>query len=116
MFTLGIDFGSNSVRALSVECVDGAEFGSAVADYASGHQGVLLDPSDQFLARQHPADYLEGLVRDELIAANHAVYNELYVLYRDLHDSFGGLTHSADLAHVMKRLIEIKYAHRSDAA
>ena len=42
MFTLGIDFGTNSVRALIVRCADGAEFGSAVADYPSGHQGVLL--------------------------------------------------------------------------
>ena len=30
MFTLGIDFGTNSVRALVVRCRDGAEFGSAV--------------------------------------------------------------------------------------
>ena len=57
MFTLGIDFGTNTVRALIVRCSDGAEFGSAVADYPSGHQGVLLDPTDHLLARQHPGDY-----------------------------------------------------------
>jgi L-ribulokinase len=61
MFTLGVDFGTNSVRALVVRCSDGAEFGSRVVDYPSGAQGVLLDPKDGLLARQHPGDYLYGL-------------------------------------------------------
>ena len=61
MFTLGVDFGTNSVRALIVRCSDGAEFGGRVVDYPSGAQGVLLDPKDGLLARQHPADYLYGL-------------------------------------------------------
>jgi L-ribulokinase len=61
MFTLGVDFGTNSVRALIVRCSDGAEFGGSVIDYPSGAQGVLLDPKDGLLARQHPGDYLYGL-------------------------------------------------------
>ena len=61
MFTLGVDFGTNSVRALIVRCSDGAEYGSRVADYPSGAQGVLLDRKDGLLARQRPADYLFGL-------------------------------------------------------
>ena len=61
MFTLGIDFGTNSVRALVVRCADGCEFGSAVVNYPSGQQGVLLDPRDHLLARQHPGDYVFGL-------------------------------------------------------
>jgi len=61
MFTLGVDFGTNSVRALIVRCSDGAEFGGSVVDYPSGAQGVLLDPKDGLLARQHPGDYLYGL-------------------------------------------------------
>ncbi len=60
-FTLGIDYGTNSVRALIVRCSDGAEFGVAVVDYPSGKQGVLLDPKDHHLARQNPADHLYGL-------------------------------------------------------
>ena len=66
MFTLGVDFGTNSVRALVVRCSDGAEYGARVIDYPSGAQGVLLDPKDGLLARQRPADYLFGL--DESIA------------------------------------------------
>jgi L-ribulokinase len=61
MFTIGVDFGTNSVRALVVRCSDGAEYGSRVVDYPSGAQGVLLDPKDGLLARQRPADYLFGL-------------------------------------------------------
>ena len=61
MFTLGIDYGTNSVRALVVRCSDGAELGSCVVNYPSGQQGVLLDPEDHHLARQHPGDYLFGL-------------------------------------------------------
>lgn len=61
MFTLGLDYGTNSVRALIVRVTDGKEFGSAVVNYPSGAQGVLLDPRDHNLARQHPADYVFGL-------------------------------------------------------
>jgi len=63
MFTLGLDYGTNSVRALIVRCADGREFGSCVVPYPSGRQGILLDPRDHQLARQHPGDYLTGLVK-----------------------------------------------------
>lgn len=71
-YTLGIDFGTNTARALVVRCRDGAEVGSAVAAYRSGRQGILLDPKDVHLARQHPGDYLAALresVRGALRAA-----------------------------------------------
>ena len=60
-YTLGIDYGSNSVRALIVDTRTGAELGTSVFNYPSGHQGILLDPSDHNLARQYPGDYLLGL-------------------------------------------------------
>jgi L-ribulokinase len=72
-FTLGIDYGTNSVRALVVRCHDGKEFGSAVFNYPSGSQGILLDKKDHHLARQHPCDYLLGLeksVKGALVAAS----------------------------------------------
>ncbi|MET0359807.1 MAG: FGGY-family carbohydrate kinase, partial [Pararhizobium sp.] len=47
------------------------------------------------------------------IAENQAVYDDLYRLYRDLHDSFGGLNKQADLSGLMKSLIDIKYAANS---
>lgn len=60
-YTLGIDYGTNSVRALVVDTVTGAELGVHVFDYPSGHQGVLLAKNDHHLARQNPADYILGL-------------------------------------------------------
>lgn len=60
-YTIGIDYGTNSVRSLVVRCSDGAEVGAAVFNYPSGESGILLDPSDHNLARQHPGDYLAGL-------------------------------------------------------
>ena len=60
-YTIGIDYGTNSVRAIVVRSSDGAEVGSHVYDYPSGRQGILLDPSDHNLARQHPSDYIAGL-------------------------------------------------------
>ena len=61
MFTIGVDFGTNSCRAIVVSCADGQTVGTGVSDYHSGDQGVLTDPSDPHLARQNPADYIGSL-------------------------------------------------------
>lgn len=71
-FTIGVDYGTNSVRALVVDTADGAEIGTAVWNYATGTAGVWLDPKDPHLARQHPQDYIDGFlhaVRDALLEA-----------------------------------------------
>jgi L-ribulokinase len=60
-YTIGLDYGTNSVRALIVDCADGREIGTCVIEYPSGEQGILLDPADHNLARQHPGDYLVGV-------------------------------------------------------
>src|SRR3954471_21522584 len=60
-FTIGIDYGTNSVRAVVVDTADGRVAGTRVFEYPSGEQGVLLDPKQPHLARQNPADYIEGL-------------------------------------------------------
>jgi len=58
-YSIGLDYGTNSVRALVVDVANGSEAGSAVHVYSHGREGVILS-SDPNLARQHPADYLEG--------------------------------------------------------
>jgi L-ribulokinase len=60
-YTIGIDYGTNSVRAVVVSTADGSVVGARVFDYPSGDHGVLLDPKQPHLARQNPADYIEGL-------------------------------------------------------
>jgi L-ribulokinase len=62
-YTLGLDYGTNSARALIVRCADGKEFGSCTVEYPSGHQGILLDAKDHNVARQSPLDYLHCLER-----------------------------------------------------
>ncbi|MCB9782544.1 MAG: ribulokinase [Candidatus Omnitrophica bacterium] len=59
-FVLGLDFGTNSVRCLVVRVEDGEEVAASVATYEHGEEGILLDPNDPNLARQHPKDYETG--------------------------------------------------------
>ena len=60
-FTLGVDYGTSAVRAVVTDCADGELVGTSVFAYPSGTEGVLLDPDDPHVARQNPADYLDGL-------------------------------------------------------
>ena len=71
-FAIGVDYGTNSVRALVVDVETGAEVGTHVYEYPSGEAGILLDPKDPQLARQNPADYIDGFyesVREAVAAA-----------------------------------------------
>lgn len=58
-YTIGLDYGTNSVRALIVNVANGAEVAGAVWNYEHGTHGVILG-RDPNLARQHPADYIKG--------------------------------------------------------
>jgi len=58
-YTIGLDYGTNSVRAIVVDVADGRDVGQAVWGYTHGREGVILS-SDPNLARQHPADYVKG--------------------------------------------------------
>ncbi|MBM3836948.1 MAG: ribulokinase [Verrucomicrobia bacterium] len=58
-YTLGLDYGTNSVRALIVNAANGKEVATAVWNYEHGEVGVIL-ARDPNLARQHPADYVKG--------------------------------------------------------
>src|SRR5512136_3307611 len=60
-YALGLDFGTNSVRALVVDIANGNEVGTAIFDYPSGTAGILLDSKDANLARQNPADWILGI-------------------------------------------------------
>ena len=60
-YAVGLDFGTNSVRAVVVSTEDGGELGSSVFNYPHGDLGVVVDPKDPHVARQHPADYLSGI-------------------------------------------------------
>src|SRR5712671_4828982 len=70
--SLGLDFGTSSVRALLLDLDSGREVAAADADYVHGTGGVIGAASDPDVARQHPLDWLQGLtvaVRAALRAA-----------------------------------------------
>lgn len=60
-YAIGLDFGTNSCRALLVEVSSGRELADHVFNYPSGKDGIVLDAAEPHLARQNPADYLEGI-------------------------------------------------------
>ncbi|MCC6356856.1 MAG: ribulokinase, partial [Verrucomicrobiae bacterium] len=74
-YSLGLDYGTNSVRALIVNCANGREIATSVWNFAHGTRGVVLS-RDPNLARQHPADYVLGaekVIRATLAAAKRSV-------------------------------------------
>jgi L-ribulokinase len=58
-YTIGLDYGTNSVRAVIADVRTGREIATAVYSYAHGEKGVILS-GDPNLARQHPDDYVRG--------------------------------------------------------
>ncbi len=59
-FAIGVDYGTNSVRAIVVSLDNGDIIGENVYNYPSGEAGIIVDPKDPNLARQNPADYIDG--------------------------------------------------------
>lgn len=75
-YALGLDYGTNSCRCLIVDLSDGRELADAVFPYPSGEAGILLDPRNPNLARQHPADYLKAAEESVRSALAEAARND----------------------------------------
>nr|WP_322624668.1 ribulokinase [uncultured Flavobacterium sp.] len=59
-YVIGLDYGTDSVRAVLIDTENGAELASEVHWYARWKKGLYCDaPSNRF--RQHPLDHIEGL-------------------------------------------------------
>ena len=59
-FVIGVDFGTDSVRALVINAANGEEVAFSVFHYSRWRDGLFCNPSEnQF--RQHPLDYVEAL-------------------------------------------------------
>ncbi len=59
-FAVGLDFGTNSARAIVANTATGEEIASQVFEFPTGDKGIVLDPRNPDLARQHPSDYIEA--------------------------------------------------------
>ena len=60
-YSLGLDYGTNSVRALLVNTNNGREVTTYVHNYKRGVDGIILDRKNPNLARQDPQDYVESM-------------------------------------------------------
>ncbi|MDR2094594.1 MAG: ribulokinase [Treponema sp.] len=59
-YVLGLDYGSDSCRAVLIDAFDGSEAGVSVMNYPRWAQGLYCNPQiNQF--RQHPQDYIDAL-------------------------------------------------------
>jgi len=70
-YVIGIDYGTDSVRAVIVNGLNGDEVASTVKAYPRWAVGKFCD-SDKDQYRQHPLDYVEAMeyaVREALKAA-----------------------------------------------
>ncbi|MCX6320492.1 MAG: ribulokinase [Bacteroidia bacterium] len=68
-YVIGIDYGTDSVRSVVVDTSNGEIVGTSVFEYPRWKKGLFCDPSiNQF--RQHPLDYIEGLVQSVKGALN----------------------------------------------
>lgn len=60
-YTIGLDYGSDSCRAVIVNAETGQEIASSVKYYKRWVAGKYCDPQNNQY-RQHPLDYVEGLI------------------------------------------------------
>ena len=60
VFVIGVDYGTDSVRSMIVNAINGQEIASSIFYYPRWKDALYCDASiNQF--RQHPLDYVEGL-------------------------------------------------------
>lgn len=84
-FVIGVDYGTDSVRSIIVRADIGQELASAVFNYPRWGDGLYCNAALQQF-RQHPADYIEGLihtVRQCLKEAGPSVRNNIVALSID---------------------------------
>ncbi|KQM29915.1 ribulokinase [Chryseobacterium sp. Leaf201] len=78
-YVIGLDYGTDSVRAVLIDTENGAELATSVSYYQRWKQGKFCQPEEnQF--RQHPLDHIEGLektistvVKESGVAPEHIV-------------------------------------------
>jgi L-ribulokinase len=84
-FVIGVDYGTDSVRSVIINAMNGDEVASSVFYYPRWKEGLYCDPSkNQF--RQHPLDYVEGLettIKESLQRSGAAVIKNIKAISID---------------------------------
>lgn len=84
-YVIGVDYGTDSVRAILVDAGNGTELASSVFNYPRWSKQLYCDASRQQY-RQHPLDYTEGLeytIKDCLQQAGPAAAKKLRAISVD---------------------------------
>mgnify|MGYP000918225885 FL=1 len=82
-YVIGLDYGTDSVRTVVVNALNGEIVGTSVFEYPRWKKGLYCNPAiNQF--RQHPLDYIEGM--------EVSVREALRGLGRDVIDNIEGIT------------------------
>lgn len=82
---IGIDFGSDSVRAIVADTLNGHKLGEGVCEYQRWMRGDYCDPQ-KGMFRQHPQDYIDALedaVREAIASAGKEVKNSIKAISVD---------------------------------
>ncbi|MFC1731487.1 ribulokinase [candidate division KSB1 bacterium] len=78
-YVIGVDFGTDSVRSIIVDALNGSEIASSVKMFTRWNGGDYCDPAkNQF--RQHPLDYIEGLkgsIKDALAQSPKGTFEKI---------------------------------------
>ncbi|OSZ77041.1 ribulokinase [Chitinophagaceae bacterium IBVUCB2] len=70
-YVIGVDFGTDSVRSVIINAMNGAEITAAVAYYPRWKEGLYCNASESRF-RQHPLDYLECIEQSIKECVQHA--------------------------------------------
>ena len=62
-YTIGLDFGTNSCRCIIIDINNGKEISSYVHNYKFGKNGVITSKKNPLVARQHPKDYTDSIIK-----------------------------------------------------
>ena len=82
-YVIGVDYGTDSVRSVVVNAMNGEIAGTAVFEYPRWKKGLYCDPAvNRF--RQHPLDYIEGL--------ENSILGALEGLNSDIRENIEGIT------------------------
>ena len=82
-YVIGLDYGTDSVRAVVVNTATGETAGTSVFEYPRWKKGLYCDPAANRF-RQHPLDYMEGM--------EFTVREALKGLSRDITENIAGIT------------------------